>query len=535
MSPPFAEEEDTATSISIKGVVYMNRNTKKLAALMLCSGLLLSACGEGSNNGQVQSSNTGTNSTITADELNATAKISWLNILHTASPPTDTVLSKIEEATHTEIEFSWVPDASKEERINTSLASDSLADIVTLTILDNSSVRNALKSGMFWEVSSYLDEFPNLAGISQDTRASASIEGKLYGVPFQKAKARNGVIIRKDWLDKLGMTVPKTTAELFEVAKAFTEQDPDGNGKKDTTGFMDRSDLVYGAFKTLGSYFGTPNIWAVDDAGTMTPEFATESYIQTMDYMKTLFDGGYINQDFAVTAKTDQQQNFAQGKAGIYVGALFDSKNLLNMAKGIQDNMELVMVNDITSTGNEADRAIWAGTNGIGGLLSFPKSEVKDEKELKRILKFVNDIMNDDVYALMTYGIQDVHYTVDADLAVTIKDTDLWQQEVQPLAASRPKEVGYKIHDADPLKVEAEKLIEDNANYAVLNPAYSLESETNTTQGSELQKIVTDATYKYILGKIGIDEYKADVEKWKKSGGSAVISEYEAAYKAVNP
>ncbi|ASA23621.1 extracellular solute-binding protein [Paenibacillus donghaensis] len=511
----------------------MSRNYKKLAALMLCSGLVLSACGGGNSNtnSQAQSAKSGT----TAEAENVKAKITWLNLLHTASPPTDKVLSKIEEATHAEIEFSWVPDASKEERINTSLASGSLSDIVTLTILDNSSVRNALKAGMFWEVSPYLDEFPNLAAISQDTRNSASIEGKLYGVPFQKAKARNGVIIRKDWLDKLGMAVPKTTAELLEIAKAFTEKDPDSNGKKDTTGFMDRSDLVYGAFKTLGSYFGTPNVWAVDDAGIMTPEFETESYIQTMDYMRASFEGGYINQDFAVTAKNDQQQNFAQGKAGIYVGALFDSKNLLNMSKGIQDNMELVMVNDITSTGNEADRAIWAGTNGIGGLLSFPKSEVKDEKELKRILKFVNDIMNDDVYALMTYGIQDVHYTVDADMAVTIKDTDLWQQEVQPFSSSRPKEVGYKIHDADPLKVEAEKLIEENANYAVLNPAYSLESETNTTQGSELQKIVTDATYKYILGKIDLAGYKSEIEKWEKSGGSMIISEYEAAYKAINP
>ncbi|KWX71289.1 extracellular solute-binding protein [Paenibacillus jilunlii] len=513
----------------------MNRNYKKLAALMLCSGLLLTACGGNANNNSKAGSENAAASAGANGGTQAKTKISWLNVLHTASPPTDTVLNKIEEFTNADIEFSWIPDASKEERINTSLASDSLADIVTLTILDNSSVRNALKSGMFWEVSPYLDEFPNLAAISRDTRTSASIEGKLYGVPFQKSKARNGVIIRKDWLDKLGLAVPKTTAELKEVAKAFTEQDPDGNGKKDTTGFMDRSDLVFGAFKTLGSYFGTPNNWGVDDAGVMTPEFATEGYIQTMDYMKALYDGGYINQDFAVTAKNDQQQNFAQGKAGIYVGALFDSKNLLNLAKGVQDGMELVMVNDITSTGKPEDRAIWSSSNGIGGLLSFPKSEVKDEAELKRLLKFVNDLMSDEVYALMTYGIEGVHYTADANLAVTIKDTDLWQQEVQPFAASRPNETGYKIHDADPLKVEAERLIQENAEYGVLNPAFSLESETNTAQGSELQKIITDATYKYILGKIGLDEFKGEIDKWKKSGGSKIISEYEAAYKAVNP
>lgn len=513
----------------------MNRKLKQCFALMICGALLLTACsgnGNGGGGAGADKGETGKNTPI-VDE-NAKASITWLNILHYPSPPTNTVLDKIQEKTNTEIKFSWVPDASKEERINTALASGSLADIVTLTMLDNSSVRNALKSGMFWEVEQYLNDYPNLANISEDTRRSASIGGKLYGVPLQKDLARNGVIMRKDWLDKLKLEVPKTTDELFAVAKAFTEQDPDGNGVKDTTGFVDRSDLIYGAFKTLGSYFGAPNNWKVSEDGKMTPEFDTEEYVKTMDYMKKLYDGGYINKDFAVTAKTDQQQSFAQGKAGIYVGALFDSKNLKDLAKGIQDNMELVLINNITSTGNESDRALWSANNGIGGLLAFPKSEVKDEAELKRILKFVNDLMDDELYALMTYGIEGTHYTIDSEDAATIIDTTLWQQEVQPFSVSRPKESGYKIHDSNPLKIESDRLIAENAQYAVLNPAYSLESETYTTQGSELQKITVDATYKYILGKITVDEFKAAVENWKKSGGNSIIQEYEAAYQEVN-
>ncbi|QGG57435.1 extracellular solute-binding protein [Paenibacillus sp. B01] len=509
------------------------KRMKQAGLTLLGCALLLSACSGNGAGGQAEGkgsagANAGAAGTGGAAETVEAASITWLNVLHTASPPTGTVVKKIEEATNTKLSFSWIPDASKEERINTSLASGSLADIVTLTILDNSSVRSALKSGMFWEVGPYLDEFPNLKGISADTRKSASIEGKLYGVPLQKALARNGVIIRKDWLDKLGLPLPKTTDELLQAAKAFTEQDPDGNGMDDTTGFTDRSDLIYGAFKTLGSYFGTPNVWKVEN-GKATPEFETEGYLNTMNYMKQLYDGGYINQDFAVTAKTDQQQKLAQGKAGIYVGALFDSKNLLNMAKGVQDGMELAMVNDITAPGQP--RALWSANNGIGGLLAFPRSEVKDEAELKRVLKFVDDLMSEDIYALTTYGIEGVHYSVDADKAATITNQDLWQQEVQPLAGSRPKDYDYAIHDADKLKQEADRLIAENADYAVLNPFYSLESQTWSTQGSELQKIITDATYKFILGKIDEAQFKAEVEKWRKSGGQSIIEEYEAAYK----
>ncbi|MCJ7843192.1 extracellular solute-binding protein [Lederbergia sp. NSJ-179] len=458
-------------------------------------------------------------------------EITWLNILHTASPPTDTVLNQIESKTNTKIKFSWIPDASKEERINTSLASDSLADIVTLTILENSSVRNALKSGVFWDVEKYLEEFPNLKAISEDTRVSASIDGKIYGIPFQKDLARGGVVIRKDWLDHLSLSVPKTMDELMNVAKAFTEDDPDGNGKDDTTGFIDRN-VLSPSFKTLSSYFGTPNKWEVDNDGNFIAEFESDGYIETMDYMKTLYDNGWINKDFAVTAKTDQQKGFAEGKAGIYVGALFDSKNLKNMAKGIQDDMELVVVNDITSESNP-ERAIWAeGSNGVGGLLAFPHSEVKDEKELKRLLKFINDLMDPEIYTLMTYGIEGRHYEINDDGAYEIINQDLWQQEVQPFAASRPKESGYGLKDSDPLKAEADKLIAENAEYAVLNPAVSLESPMFTTQGTELEKIIIDATYQYILGEIDLDGFKKAVKNWNKQGGKTIKEEYKEAYKA---
>jgi putative aldouronate transport system substrate-binding protein len=498
------------------------QTVSKLASVSLASMLLMAGCSDTTSSSKSSGGEKKDN--------NSKAEITWLNVLHTASPPTDTILNQIEKKTNTEIKFSWIPDASREERINTALASDSLADIVTLNP-DVSPVRNALKSGAFWNVEDYLDEFPNLKAISKDKRKSASIEGKLYGVPLQKDLARNGVVIRKDWLDKLGLSVPKTTEELMEVAKAFTEKDPDGNGKNDTTGFMDRSDLVYGAFKTLGSYYGTPNVWKVDSKGKFTPEFETDGYIKTMEYMKKLYDNGWINKDFAVTAKTDQQQNFAQGKAGIYVGALFDGKNLQTMAAGIQDNMELALVNEMTSEAN-SQPAIWSAGNGIGGLLSFPRSEVKDEKELKRILKFVNDLLEPEIYTLMTYGLEGTHYKLNSDGAYEISNQDLWQQEVQPFAASRPKETGYGLKDPNPIKSLADEKIAQNEKFAVLNPAFPLESETNTTQGSELQKFITDATYQYILGEISLDDFKKAVKSWNDAGGKTIKEEYEKAYKA---
>ena len=45
-------------------------------------------------------------------------------------------------------------------------------------------------------------------------------------------------MIRQDWLDNLGLDMPETFEEFKEVMRAFTEDDPDGNGVDDTYGFV---------------------------------------------------------------------------------------------------------------------------------------------------------------------------------------------------------------------------------------------------------------------------------------------------------
>jgi putative aldouronate transport system substrate-binding protein len=74
------------------------------------------------------------------------------------------------------------------------------------------------------------------------------------------------VWVRQDWLDKLGLEGPQTIDDIESIARAFIEQDPDGNGVADTYGLtgtlqpvMVPSNLhgfdiifnAYGAFPTI--------------------------------------------------------------------------------------------------------------------------------------------------------------------------------------------------------------------------------------------------------------------------------------------
>jgi multiple sugar transport system substrate-binding protein len=78
-------------------------------------------------------------------------------------------------------------------------------------------------------------KFTGADQLTDQAWASATdLKGQVYAVPFS-AQA-NVLLIRKDWLDKLGLQPPKTWSDLEKVAQAFTTQDPDGDGKNDTYG-----------------------------------------------------------------------------------------------------------------------------------------------------------------------------------------------------------------------------------------------------------------------------------------------------------
>ncbi|WP_404803128.1 extracellular solute-binding protein [Lapidilactobacillus bayanensis] len=499
-------------------------NIKKLVktgSILLLSATLLAACG---NSG---SSKAKTNDSSSKSSIKT---ITWMSMLHTATAPSGDVQSKLEKYTGKKIDFTWIPDASKDEKINAALASKQLADIVSLTDMTNTTVRKALSSGMFWDVEKYLKDYPNLAKISKERISSAKVAGHLYGVPYQKPVARYGVLVRQDWLDNLGLSTPKTIDDLEKVAQAFTEDDPDGNGKKDTVGFVERNESFNVGFRSLTGYFGAGNNFVVTKSGKVEPSFMQPEYTTALKWFRNIYKSGWMNSDFSVMAKNDQKNYIAQGKGGIVISGLMEASNYVAAAKGTsqEGKMKWALINDITYKGERHILSDTAG--GFGGYLAIPKSEVKTEADLKVVLKFINDLMDKKPYLLMTEGVKGEDYSVNSKGEYEITDQTKWQQEVQPYASSRPSELVMQLKYTDPLRTLQDKKIAENEKYAVVNPAQSLTSTTYDTQYSTLIEGVSDAYYKYMMGEINMDGWKDAIKKFRSQGGDQIIKEYTASY-----
>ncbi|SKC38597.1 extracellular solute-binding protein [Krasilnikoviella flava] len=494
----------------------------KGAAVAAVAALALTACGNGGSGEEAE-----------VDD----GPISWMAMLHTpTTPEKDGVIeSALEEYTGQEFDMQWVPDASKEEKINSALASGKLADIVSLTMGDSTQVRQALGSGQFWDVEKYLADYPNLAKIDPETLEAAKLDGKLYGVPFQKIKARYGVLVRQDWLDKLGLETPHTIEDLTKVAEAFATQDPDGNGKDDTTGFIDREESFLVGFRSLTGYFGAGDKFEVTGDGQVVPAFTTDAFKEAMEWYRGVYEKGAVNQEFVTVQKTNQQDAIAQGKGGIVVTGLFEAKNYQALAESANPKtpMKWALVNDMKTA--DVDHRILTDTGGgMGGWLAFPKNEVKSEAELKKVLTFIDKLMDEEAFGLMTNGVEDTHYTIDGDGVVTITDQTAWEQEVQPYASSRPSEKVVMYKSTSPYVDEANEKMAEQEPDVVINPAQSLSSDTFDRQWSTIEEQVNDAYNQYITGQIEMADYDAVIEGLRSQGLDQIIEEYTAAYAKVN-
>lgn len=149
--------------------------------------------------------------------------------------------------------------------------------------------------------------------------------------------SRHGIIYRKDWADNLGIEAPKNTDDFFEMLRAFTEDDPDGNGQDATIGLTDREGL--GTFTTIADWFGVPNNWGEKD-GQLLPNFMFPEYKEALNFFKEIHSNGYMNQDAPVTSKTDQQDMMKDGRAGVYIRSMQDVRPINEDAKDINPDVE---------------------------------------------------------------------------------------------------------------------------------------------------------------------------------------------------
>ncbi|MBB3108103.1 putative aldouronate transport system substrate-binding protein [Paenibacillus phyllosphaerae] len=483
-------------------------------ALLLTFTLALTACGE-NNQGNQSSGNPGEEGPLQLTMMLPTYSPEQM-------PKDSAVLKQLEANTNTKLTVSWVPSTTYTDKLSATVASGELPKTFVALEPKASYIVNGVRSGMFWEIGPYLQDYPNLSKMSEIVLNNVSIDGKVYGLYRQRDLARFGLMMRQDWLTNLGLQPPKTIDELYTVLKAFTTDDPDQNGKPDTIGLaigMQGNNIA--GFKDILVYMGGPNEWELKD-GKLVPAHMTGAYMETLRFYKRLYDEQMINQDFAIVQ--DGRSVMQKGQAGLWIDNMLDAKNIEENTKKVVPDAKIGLINRISGPLGERTRA----GAGYLGMYMIPKTSVKTEGELKQILTYFDQVSEKDNQNLMKYGIEGKQYTLDSGNYLPTEDPKVKAEitDGNQFMILQDQVVNYGTE----LEKQTTQLFQDNATIAVPNPAAPFISNTEIEKGKELSKIIADATVKFIMGSIDEAGWQQAVEQWQQSGGSKIVEEINAEY-----
>lgn len=231
---------------------------------------------------------------------------------------TDNYLTKlIKEVTGVELLIETLPADAAEAKQKISLmiaGGQKLPDILVLGLNDAEKLDYG-SSGYFLPMNDWLENDAYYWNLSMDTYAAdekelvlkyaTSADGNIYGYPSYYSDPGDnsalGMWINKAWCDKLGLAIPTTTDELYNVLKAFKDGDPNGNGIADEIPLIGHNGWMGDVCTQLTNAF-IYDAWDPDFSyqlnvvdGNLVAPFVTEEWHNALRYLNKLSAEGLLS------------------------------------------------------------------------------------------------------------------------------------------------------------------------------------------------------------------------------------------------
>ena len=168
-------------------------------------------------------------------------------------------------------------------------------------------------------------------------------DGKIMALPETNiTDGPNLVWLRKDWMDKLGLSEPHTIDDVVNIVKHFISEDPGNNGvdtsgKPNTMGLAVDTDVTgecgYSSeflldiiFACFGAY---PKQWIMNDDGEIVYGSVTDEAKEALSYISSLYNQGVIDNDFLLRTSTNICELIENGLCGSFFGPWWAPNNPL--------------------------------------------------------------------------------------------------------------------------------------------------------------------------------------------------------------
>ncbi|SFA93022.1 putative aldouronate transport system substrate-binding protein [Cohnella sp. OV330] len=325
---------------------------------------------------------------------------------------------EMEKLTGVKVDFQHPPidTAQMQEQFNLMIVSNELPDVIEYNWINfPGGPQKAIKDNKIIKLNDLIDQYaPNLKKLLDANpdwkKQIMTDDGSIYAFPFlrggEKVRVFFGPAIRQDWLDKVGMRMPTTIDEWYNVLKAFKEKDPNGNGKADEIPIYLDKDLFNIDAPFLGAW-GINNSFYQDNGtvkfGPIQPEF--KSFLETMNKW---YKEGLLDQDFAAPNAKLLDNKMTTDLLGST--ATYNGGGIGKYAGLMKDDPSFKLVAAPYPVLKAGDPAIWGqkdfAFNGIGAAITA------SNKNPIETVKWLDYAYGEQGQLLFNFGIEGQSYTM---------------------------------------------------------------------------------------------------------------------------
>ncbi|MBD0379739.1 extracellular solute-binding protein [Paenibacillus sedimenti] len=329
----------------------------------------------------------------------------------------DPLHQMLEKAANIDLQITFVPNDQAKQKLNTMVTSGDTPDLIYMT--DRPMAVQYYDQGIITDIESVLNSYPALKGNYPDSVWNAlKYKGKVLGTPgYELVQGIRGFWIRNDWLKKLNLKTPTTPDELLQVMKAFTFNDPDGNGKNDTYGFV-MGVQKSGEFNNLGidalmlMYGVYPGSIDLKD-GKVQYNNADPRMKEALAFINRMQEAKVVDPDWmTITDNAGIDNKFFSGKVGIvfqdWRAMELDKQKKMKEVSG--ELPDWVLIPPMKGPNGDQYSTI---TNPQSNMWSISTKAAKDPEKVKRIMTMLQYWFADkDAYPYFAYGIKGVNWDI---------------------------------------------------------------------------------------------------------------------------
>jgi putative aldouronate transport system substrate-binding protein len=525
------------------------KNFKKRYALipLILAATMISACGNKSENVSQE------NIDLSNYPINTDVELTyWMeldtNASTTVSNFADTPFAKEwMKKTGVPVRFIHPAQGQQTESFSLLVASNDMPDIVYYTWHralggPDTSIRDEVIIELDELIDKYASNLKNYLNQHKDIdKAVKTSDNHYYLFPFirgdRELLVSSGTIMRQDWLEELGLSVPTTYEEMETVLREFKT-------KKNANAPLSfvNTNLPY-----ILNYFSATNNFFLEDGkvkyGPMEPEYKNAIEVLKSWYDEGLLDKNYVSVDTKQLDSNILNENtgvtFASGGSGL--------GKWLQTMEGENSSFELVGIAPLVDpqTGKAKFANVGNYYEGTGAAISASSTH----KELAA--KFLDYLYSDEGHMLANFGIEGESYTmVDGyptytDLIMNNSDgltvTQAMAQyqmaySVGPFVQDkRYIEQYYELPEQkNALKAWESKVDEAQSSKLPLLLYTAEENDEYSQIMTEVKKYCDQMTATFISGVTDISEYDSFIKRMEDLGINRAIEITQNAYERYN-